>query len=109
MPHPSEPCEDSKKRWPNEVELLLDAKRPGMEQRLQFGCGVEIIALSPEVKIRDAEQRRDRRPCETAQIVRRKQQRRGDCRQREREEKRGKQSTNASDVEHREAKASRLR
>ena len=38
---------------PDNVELLLDAERPQVQQRLGFGCRVEIAHLAPEEEVRD--------------------------------------------------------
>src|SRR5688572_29739867 len=44
--------ENERQHRPCEIELLLDSKRPQMQQRLQLGGAIEVAGLGPENYVR---------------------------------------------------------
>ncbi len=59
----------AKEKRVDDVELLLDRKRPGVKQRLQLGRHVEITGTSPEEYIRGEERRGDGALPELLQVM----------------------------------------
>ncbi len=66
-PRPAPAPERRQRQGEDQVELLLDAEAPGVEQRQQVGIGAEIVELLPEEQVRDRERGGDEAAGEIAE------------------------------------------
>ena len=98
-----EPQAADQQRRPDEIELLLDAERPHMQERLERALGVEIAVREVEIDIGDREHRADRGFGERGVIGRREQDPAGDHRPEHRDDKGKEDATEAAAIKSDEA------
>ena len=97
--------EEGEERREEDVELLLDPERPGVEEGQAVGVGAEIVELLPEEEVGDRERGGGGRLGEGLQLVRGKPgQRQGDAGE-EDEGERGEDAAGAALVEPGEGEA----
>ncbi len=102
------PRDDEQDQRIEDVELLLDAERPRVQERLAAGGRVEVAGLLPEQHVRDEQGHRQRALAEVLKAVERKEN--NPCREDERQsgEQRGEDPADPPLVERRHRKGALL-
>ena len=86
-------------RGPHQVELLLHAQRPQVEERLLVGALIEVPGVRPRQEVRHERGARERVARDGGDVDRRQQRPRGDEHGRQHERERGQQAARATRVE----------
>jgi hypothetical protein len=92
---------------PEQIELLLDAERPEVDERLQLGDAVEVADVVVRDDVGDEEAAADRVDEEIAEVVGRQERRADRSGRREHDQKRRKDPPHPSRVEAREREVGR--
>ena len=105
---PADPQPEPQKRRKEEVILLFDRERPGVQQRLDLGRFGEIALEPPEMQVRGEKRRRPQALAELHEMFGQEQGRRREAGQREHGEKRGEDPPQPALVEAQKREPPRL-